>query len=174
MTSQPRSKPGARRGVRHPRDQPRRADGRLAVGVARRRVSLWSRTSARPAGRPPCGATTGIRRHEHRHSDRSQLFATLTAASSAIIISNSASSWPPAELRETRQILRAAHHKASSAQTSGYRILLIIMDNILRLRTSDEFTRLLVKRLLGLAASGTFQMAGLEPPDIDACGSPGP
>jgi hypothetical protein len=58
-------------------------------------------------------------------------------------------------------ILRAAHHKASSAQTSGYRILLIIMDNILRLRTSDEFTRLLVKRLLGLAASGTFQMAGL-------------
>jgi Restriction endonuclease len=57
--------------------------------------------------------------------------------------------------------LRAAYHKAASAQTSGYRILLIIMDDLLRLRTSDEFTTLLVKRLLGLAASGTFQLTGL-------------
>jgi hypothetical protein len=55
--------------------------------------------------------------------------------------------------------LRAAHHKAASAQTSGFRILLITMKDLLRLRTSDEFTTLLVKRMLGLAASGTFQLA---------------
>ncbi len=54
--------------------------------------------------------------------------------------------------------LRAAYHKAASAQTSGYRILLIVMDDLLQVRTSDEFTLLLVKRLLGLAASGTFQL----------------
>jgi hypothetical protein len=54
--------------------------------------------------------------------------------------------------------LRAAHHKAASAQTSGFRILLITMDGLLRLRTTDEFTTLLVKRLLGLVASGTFQL----------------
>jgi hypothetical protein len=53
--------------------------------------------------------------------------------------------------------LRAAY-KAASAQTSGYRILLIVMDDLLQVRTSDEFTLLLVKRLLGLAASGTFQL----------------
>jgi low affinity Fe/Cu permease len=33
MTSQPRIESGARRGVRHPREQPRRADGRLPAGA---------------------------------------------------------------------------------------------------------------------------------------------
>ena len=55
--------------------------------------------------------------------------------------------------------LREAHHKAASAQTSGYRILLITMDDVSPANI-EEFTTLLVKRLLGLAASGTFQLAG--------------
>jgi hypothetical protein len=54
--------------------------------------------------------------------------------------------------------LRAAHHKAASAQVSGYRVVLITFDDLVGLRTSDEFTDLLVKRLLGLIASGTFQL----------------
>jgi hypothetical protein len=58
--------------------------------------------------------------------------------------------------------LRAAHHKAASAQTSGFRVILITFDDILRLRTSEEFTDLLVRRLLGLIASGTFQLTTLQ------------
>lgn len=54
--------------------------------------------------------------------------------------------------------LRAAYHKAAAAQTLGNRVLLITFDDILGLRTADEFTDLLVKRLLGLIASGTFQL----------------
>jgi hypothetical protein len=54
--------------------------------------------------------------------------------------------------------LKAAHFKAASAQTSGTRLVLITMDDILRLQTSNEFVTLLIKRVLGLAASGTFQL----------------
>ena len=54
--------------------------------------------------------------------------------------------------------LNAAHYKAASAQTSGIRLVLVTMDDILRLQTSEEFVRLLIKRVLGLAASGTFQL----------------
>jgi restriction endonuclease len=55
--------------------------------------------------------------------------------------------------------LKAAHYKAASAQISGYRIVLVTFDDIVGLRTSREFAGLLVKRLLGLIASGTFQLA---------------
>ena len=51
---------------------------------------------------------------------------------------------------------RAAHHKAASAQVSGIRLVLITVEDVLRLRTSEEFTLLLIKRVLGLAASGSF------------------
>jgi hypothetical protein len=54
--------------------------------------------------------------------------------------------------------LRAAHFKAASAQVSGRRIVLVTFDDIIGLKTSEEFTGLLVKRLLGLVASGTFQV----------------
>lgn len=54
--------------------------------------------------------------------------------------------------------LNAAHYKAASAQTSGIRLVLVTMDDILRLQMSEEFVRLLIKRVLGLAASGTFQL----------------
>jgi hypothetical protein len=54
--------------------------------------------------------------------------------------------------------LRAAHYKAASAQTSGHRILLITMGDLSVLKNSDQFATLLVRRLLGLAASGTFQL----------------
>ncbi len=54
--------------------------------------------------------------------------------------------------------LRAAYYKAAAAQSLGNRVLLITFDDILKLRTTDEFTDLLVKRLLGLIASGTFQL----------------
>jgi hypothetical protein len=53
---------------------------------------------------------------------------------------------------------QAAYQKASSAQTSGTRLILVTLDDILRLSTPDQFTTLLVKRVLGLAASGTFQL----------------
>jgi hypothetical protein len=55
--------------------------------------------------------------------------------------------------------LKAAHHKAASAQVSGYRLVLITFDDILSLKTAEEFTDLLVRRLLGLIASGTFQLS---------------
>ena len=58
----------------------------------------------------------------------------------------------------TQKNLRNAYHKASSAQTSGKRLLLVTMDELLKMKTSDQFAMLLVKRLLGLAASGTFQL----------------
>lgn len=54
--------------------------------------------------------------------------------------------------------LNAAHYKAASAQTYGIRLVLVTMDDILRLQTSEELIRLLIKRVLGLAASGTFQL----------------
>lgn len=53
---------------------------------------------------------------------------------------------------------QASHQKASSAQTSGIRLILVTFDDILRLKAPDQFTTLLVKRVLGLAASGTFQL----------------
>jgi hypothetical protein len=56
------------------------------------------------------------------------------------------------------QDLRAAHYKAASAQTSGYRLLLLTMDELTDLKTSGQFAILLVRRLLSLAASGTFQL----------------
>ena len=62
----------------------------------------------------------------------------------------------------TSESLRAAYYKAASAQTSGRRILLIVMDDLINLKTSDQFATLLVKRLLGLAASGTFQLNPLD------------
>jgi len=37
-------------------------------------------------------------------------------------------------------------------------MVLITMDDIMRLQTSDEFVRFLIKRVLGLAASCTFQL----------------
>jgi hypothetical protein len=54
--------------------------------------------------------------------------------------------------------LQAAYHKAAAAQTLGHRVLLITFDDILSLRTAADFTDLLVRRLLGLIASGTFQL----------------
>jgi hypothetical protein len=51
---------------------------------------------------------------------------------------------------------RAAHEQAASALRDGIRLVLITVDDVLRLRTSEEFTLLLVKRVLGLAASGSF------------------
>lgn len=51
---------------------------------------------------------------------------------------------------------RAAHHQAASALQEGIRLVLITVDDVLRLGTSEEFTLLLVKRVLGLAASGSF------------------
>lgn len=51
---------------------------------------------------------------------------------------------------------RAAHHKAASAQRDGIRLVLITVEDVLRLRRSEELTRLLIKRVLGMAASGSF------------------
>jgi hypothetical protein len=56
------------------------------------------------------------------------------------------------------ELLRAAYYKAASAQTSGRRVLLITMDDLVDLKTSDQFATLLVRRFLGLVASGTFQL----------------
>ena len=58
----------------------------------------------------------------------------------------------------TSDALTAAHHKAASAQTSGYRLVLMTMDELVGLKKSEDFTSLLVRRLLSLAASGTFQL----------------
>ena len=51
---------------------------------------------------------------------------------------------------------RAAHEQAATALRDGIRLVLITVEDALRLHTSDEFTLLLVKRVLGLAASGSF------------------
>lgn len=58
----------------------------------------------------------------------------------------------------TPQNLSAAHYKAASAQTSGHRLVLMTMHELATLKTSEQFASLLVKRLLRLAASGTFQL----------------
>jgi hypothetical protein len=58
----------------------------------------------------------------------------------------------------TRATLRNAYFKAATAQVSGKRLLLVTMDELLGMKNSDQFATLLVKRLLGLAASGTFQL----------------
>lgn len=58
----------------------------------------------------------------------------------------------------TKESRRNAYHKASSAQTSGKRLVLVTMDELLMMKTSDQFATFLVRRLLGLAASGTFQL----------------
>jgi hypothetical protein len=111
------------------------------------KTDLW-RDYRNPPARAQALGPLPVVRHPHSHKPRDHHIEL------GIIIASSGVTGDPA-------ILRAANHKAPSAQTSGYHILLIIMDDILRLRTSDEFTRLLVKRLLGLAASDIFQMAGL-------------
>ena len=54
--------------------------------------------------------------------------------------------------------LAGPHSKVDSDQVSGKRLLLVTMDELLSLKDSDQFATLLVKRLLGLAASGTFQL----------------
>lgn len=51
----------------------------------------------------------------------------------------------------------AAYQKASSAQASGIRLVLVTFEDILRLKAPDQFTTLLVKRMLDLVASDTFQ-----------------
>jgi hypothetical protein len=51
---------------------------------------------------------------------------------------------------------RAAHHQSTSALSDGIRLVLITIDDVAGLPTSEEFTQLLIRRVLGLAASGSF------------------
>ncbi len=51
--------------------------------------------------------------------------------------------------------LRAAHHKVAMAQGDGRRVLVVTMDEVCKVATTDEFVDLLVDRLLFLIASGT-------------------
>lgn len=44
----------------------------------------------------------------------------------------------------------------ASALQEGTRLVLITVDDVLRLQTSEQFTLLLIKRMLGLIASGSF------------------
>jgi hypothetical protein len=54
--------------------------------------------------------------------------------------------------------MSSAYDKAKMALQRGHRLLLISLDDITSLNTPIEFTDLLVDRLLGLIAAGTFQL----------------
>jgi hypothetical protein len=55
--------------------------------------------------------------------------------------------------------LSAAYHKATMAQSRGHRLIVISLDDLLKVSTTRDLTDLLVDRLLGVIASGTFQLS---------------
>ncbi|WP_177240647.1 restriction endonuclease [Nonomuraea wenchangensis] len=54
--------------------------------------------------------------------------------------------------------LTSAYQTASMAQARGRRLLLLSLKDLTALTTSDDLTDLLVQRLLGVVACGTFEL----------------
>lgn len=55
--------------------------------------------------------------------------------------------------------LTAAYQKAAMAQSRGHRLIVLSLDDLLKVKTTQDLTSLLVDRLLGVVASGTFQLS---------------
>jgi hypothetical protein len=55
--------------------------------------------------------------------------------------------------------LTAAYQKAAMALSRGHRLIVITLDDLLKVSTPKQLTDLLVDRLLSRIASGTFQLS---------------
>ncbi|GAA4364098.1 hypothetical protein GCM10023088_07930 [Actinomadura verrucosospora] len=55
--------------------------------------------------------------------------------------------------------LTAVYHKASLAQVRGHRLIVITLDELLKVTTTQELTTLLIEKLLDVIASGTFRLS---------------